>query len=196
MPRSLARTPANADPMRTLSATDSGLGSDASVPPPGETVLSFIAVSFCPRGALVSATARLVNDFCQVQFKDPDLCYRFRMAAHELAENVTKYAAGSRVSLRVDLLEALGRHRLRIKTKNMATAEHLREIEQRMIELKAAPSAMDLFDRLIRETAPLEGISGLGLVRIVAEGDLEVDYQIVGTELTLIAEGTVPRPPF
>lgn len=180
--------------MHTSAATYPGDSNPGAPPPVVETVLSFMSVSFCPAAALVSATARLVNDFCQAQFDDPDICYRFRMAAHELAENITKYSSSSRVSLEAELYVSNGQHRLRVRTRNVAEVARLREIEQRLLELKAAPDPMDLYDLLIRETAPIDGVSGLGLVRIRAEGELDIDYRIEGSELTIIVEGNVPAP--
>ena len=52
-----------------------------------------------------------------------------------------------------------------------------------------------LYDRMIEESAPLEGVSGLGLARIRAEGGLDFDYTIEGDELTLIVTAPVPEPP-
>jgi hypothetical protein len=98
------------------------------------------------------------------------------------------------VSLEVELCVSNGQHRLRVRTRNVAVPARLREIEQRLVELKAAPDPMDLYDLLIRQTAPIDGVSGLGLVRIRAEGELDIDYRIEGSELTLIVEGNVPPP--
>ncbi len=39
----------------------------------------------------------------------------------------------------------------------------------------------------------VEGVSGLGLARVRAEGGLDVDYKIEGNELTIIAHAPVER---
>lgn len=154
----------------------------------------FVCLSFCPSESLVSAISQLVNDFCQVGLRDLDISYRFRMAAHELAENITKYSTTSRVSLEVEFSEAAGVHMLSVRTRNETSPERLVEVERRLKELKAAPDPAELYDRMIEESAPLDGVSGLGLARIRAEGGLEFDYQISGNELTLVVQAPVPKP--
>lgn len=154
----------------------------------------FVRLSFCPSEQLVSAISQLVSDFCQMGLRDLDISYRFRMAAHELAENITKYSTTSRVSLEVELAEVAGVHMLSVKTRNETSPERLIEVEKRLKELKSAVDPVELYDRMIEETAPLEGVSGLGLARIRAEGGLDFDYEISGNELTLVVQTPVPKP--
>jgi hypothetical protein len=116
------------------------------------------------------------------------------MAAHELAENITKYSTGSRVSLEVELSETAGAHMLSVKTRNQTSPERLVEVEKRLSELKSTLDPVELYDRMIEATASLEGVSGLGLARIRAEGGLDFDYEINGNELTLIVQSAVPTP--
>jgi hypothetical protein len=116
------------------------------------------------------------------------------MAAHELAENITKYSTTARVSLEVELSETAGVHTLSVKTRNRASPERLVEVERRLKELKSTTDPLELYDRMIEATAPLEGVSGLGLARIRAEGGMDFDYKIDGNELTLIVQAAVPKP--
>lgn len=148
----------------------------------------FIRMNFHPDQSLVSAISRLVSDFSKVALCDADVSSRFYMAAHELAENMAKYSASPCVSLDLELVEAEGVPRLTMRTKNHIPPERLLELERRLSELQSAPDPVELYDRLIEETAPLKGVSGLGLARIRAEG-LELDYTIAGNELTLIVRG-------
>lgn len=163
--------------------------------PAGANVSLFIRLAFFPSEYLVSAVSRLVSDFCQIGLRDLDISSRFHMAAHELAENITKYSTTSRVSLEVELVEKDGRHTMSVRTKNHTSPERLVEVEKRLKELKATKDPVGLYDRMIEESAPLEGVSGLGLARIRAEGGLDFDYVIDGDELTLIVQGQVPKPP-
>lgn len=169
--------------------------SDATEQPTGDKNISlFICLSFFPSEYLVSAISQMVSDFCQIGLRDIDLSSRFRMAAHELAENITKYSTTSRVSLEVELSETSGVHMLSVKTRNQTSPERLVEVEKRLLELKMTTDPVKLYDRMIEETAPLEGVSGLGLARIRAEGGLDFDYKIEGTELTLVVQSAVPKP--
>ena len=153
----------------------------------------FLRLAFCPSPSLVSAISRLVSDFCRHGLHDLDISSRFHMAAHELAENMTKYSSTSAVSLEVELSEKAGGHLLTLRTKNHASPERLLEVEKRLVEICAAVDPAGLYDRLIEETAPLTGVSGLGLARIRAEG-LDFTYEINGDELTLIVQEPVVKP--
>src|SRR5690606_13514671 len=82
-----------------------------------------------------------------------------------------------------------------VRTRNRTSPERLAEVEKRLRELKTTKDPSALYDRMIEESAPLEGVSGLGLARIRAEGGLDFDYTIDGDELTLIVTAPVPTPP-
>jgi hypothetical protein len=169
--------------------------SDPRDPPVADKKIAlFICLSFFPSENLVSAISQLVNDFCQIGLRDLDISSRFHMAAHELAENITKYSTTARVSLEVELSETAGVHTLSVKTRNRASPERLVEVEKRLKELKSTTDPVELYDRMIEATAPLEGVSGLGLARIRAEGGMDFDYKIDGNELTLIVQAAVPKP--
>ena len=155
----------------------------------------FIRLSFFPSEYLVTAISQLVCDFCEIGFRDLDLSSRFHMAAHELAENITKYSTTSRVSLEVELAEVReGEHVLSIRTRNEAAPQQLAEVARRLDELKATQDPVELYDRMIEQSAPVDGMSGLGLARIKAEGGLDFDYEISGNELTVVVHGAVPKP--
>jgi len=158
-----------------------------------KNVSLFLRLAFCPSTPLVSAISRLVSDFCRQGLADLDISSRFHMAAHELAENMTKYSSGPAVSLEVELSEQAGEHLLTLRTRNHAAPERLREVSKRLAEIRSAVDPSKLYDRLIEESAPLEGVSGLGLARIRAEG-LEFDYAIRGDELTLIVQERFSKP--
>jgi hypothetical protein len=164
-------------------------------PSADKNVLLFISLAFFPSEFLVSAISQLVGDFCQIGLRDLDLSSRFHMAAHELAENITKYSTRARVTLEMELAETGGVHTLSVKTKNHTSPDRLLEVERRLQELKTTKDPVALYDRMIEETAPLEGVSGLGLARIRAEGGLDFDYFIDGDELTMVVQAPVPQPP-
>jgi hypothetical protein len=161
----------------------------------GKNVGLYICLSFFPNEYLVSAISQLVSDFCRIGLRDLDISSRFHMAAHELAENITKYSTASRVSLEVELSETGGVHTLSVRTRNQAAPERLEELEKRLEELKTTKDPVGLYDRMIEQSAPLEGVSGLGLARIRAEGGLDFDYRIQGNEVTLVVQSLVPKPP-
>jgi len=153
-----------------------------------------VTMSSFPGRNMVTAVSTLVSEFCRTLVSDKDIADRFHMAAQELAENLIKYSSGPEVSLKAELIASEGNAILQLMAKNHSTEAQLAAVEERLRELTAADDPVELYDRLIRETAQLEEGSGLGLARIRAEGELDVDYAIVGTELTISVRASVHPP--
>ncbi|WP_437739632.1 hypothetical protein WMF39_28360 [Sorangium sp. So ce1504] len=122
---------------------------------------------------------------------DESASSRFYMAAHELVENLIKYSSGPEVSIELALEEGEGARVLVIRARNEASPERLREVERRLSALRSASDPVKHYDELICETAMVEGVSGLGLARVRAEGGLDVDHTIEGSRLTIIAQAPV-----
>jgi hypothetical protein len=93
--------------------------------------------------------------------------------------------------MEVELLEGDGETTLRLSTRNRATPEYLRRAIELLTELKCAEDPLAYYDQLVRETAPKRGVSGLGLARIRAEGDLELYFAVEGDELRIWVEVAV-----
>ncbi|KYF52485.1 hypothetical protein [Sorangium sp. So ce854] len=160
---------------------------------PTQSASLFLCITFFPSERLATAVLRLVSSFCGAVLDDANVSSRFYMAAHELAENITKYSTGPRVSLELALEEDERSHIMKIRARNEASPERLREVEKRLLDLKTAADPLKHYDELITETAMVEGVSGLGLARVRAEGGLDVDYKIEGNELTIIAHAPLER---
>ena len=58
---------------------------------------------------------------------------------------------------------------------------------------ESAEDPVVYYDQLIAESAPRSGGSGLGLARIRAEGELDLDFAIDGNELTISARAPIAR---
>jgi hypothetical protein len=151
-----------------------------------------ISIAPPPHVALASAIAELVTAFCRLQLPDPDLAMRVHLAAHELAENLAKYAIGSPASLEVELVPCNGARALCIRTRNRAAPDRIADIEQRLETLIDSNDPHDHYDRLIAHAIERPGLSGLGLARIRAEADLALDYQVEGDEVTVVATAALP----
>lgn len=150
-----------------------------------------VSMSAFPSDRIVSAISRLILEFCRGLVDDPDVADRFYMAAQELAENLVKYSSGPQVSLAAELRTSDEGAVLELEAKNHSTPAQLAAVEKRLAELTTATDPVEFYDRLIRESAPLEEVSGLGLARIRAEGELEVDYSIHDSQLTISVRASV-----
>jgi len=144
-----------------------------------------------PSDRVVGAVSRLVYEFCRALIHDQDMADRFYMAAQELAENLVKYSSGSEVSLAAELLGMEGDAVLQLRAQNRSTPDQLRAVEAQLKELAHASDPVELYDRLIRESAPHPDRSGLGLARIRAEAEFDLDYEIDGDQLTICVRASV-----
>lgn len=122
---------------------------------------------------------------------DRDTTSRLHMAAHELVENVLKYGSTPEVGLEFELERRNDGQIVRLRTRNTAAPEQLDEVTRRVTELRAAPDPVAYYDRLIRSTAPMIGVSGLGLARIRAEAGLDVDCSVEGREVSIVVQTTM-----
>jgi len=140
---------------------------------------------------VVAALSTLVSEFCRGLISDPSMISRFHMAAQELAENLIKYSVGHDLKLDAALMGPRDNAILRLRATNRSSPAQLDQVERRLAALVKASDATAHYDRLIRETVPCETGSGLGLARLRAEGELNVDYSISGDQLTISVHAAV-----
>lgn len=151
---------------------------------------AFVTMTPSPPSAFVQNTISWLTEFSQLTVRDLDTASRVRIAVAELTENVVKY--GQRQGARVDVaLEQ--RHAglfLIVETTNSAPERHIERAVELLTEIRDSADPIAFYDQLILTVAPTRevGVSGLGLARIRAEGELSVDYRLAGDVLTIIAE--------
>ena len=135
--------------------------------------------------------ANWLIDFCQMTIGDRETTSRLHMAAHELVENVLKYGSTPEVGLEFELERGDENSIVRLRTRNTAAPEQPEEVTRRVMELRAAVDPIAYYDQLIRATAPMVGMSGLGLARIRAEAGLDVDCSVSGREVSIVVQATM-----
>ena len=169
--------------------------SDGGVPDRKAMASAAVFLAFEPSAAFMQRVIRWLTDFCQLTLADLEMVARLRLAVSELVENVVKYGMQPNVSVEVALIERDGAALLRLGTRNRASPQYLERAVELLTELKNAPDPIAYYDSLVRESAPRLGMSGLGLARIRAEGDLELDFKVEGDELSIWVEAPVDKPP-
>lgn len=112
---------------------------------------------------------------------------RVHMVAQELAENVLKYSTDGETHLELVLDSGPQGRLVRLTARNRTSSEKVEEVQRRVEELQHARDPVEVYDRLIRETAPRRGVSGLGLARISAEGGFCVTCSLNDGELVVVA---------
>jgi hypothetical protein len=150
-----------------------------------------LTLSFEPLAEQIASLRNAVSDLCSPHVADADELSRVLLAAHELLENIVKYSSGGMAEFHFALERASGALRARLRTKNRAEPERLSDTRTRLDALAAARDPVAHYDEMIRESAGRRDGSGLGLARILAESEMNLDYQIEHGVLIITAEVAV-----
>ena len=158
--------------------------------------LGFCEISFEKRPELVSIVRRFVTDFYDRTLGDPDAISRLALATHELLENAVKYSRDGRAKVRIEvsgLGDRCDRARVRIRTRNRATAEDAEHIRRTIDEMMSMDPDV-YYLSLMRRNVSLAG-SGLGLARIHAEAEMAMSVRCAKNGIiTVSAETEVSLP--
>lgn len=141
-------------------------------------------LNFRPNVDLISSTRRFVNELMDSMISNPDASSRVALTIHELLENTLKYSTDGEARLDVSVQRLEGRAVVEVSASNRATPEQLHELQQRIDELREVADPMGLYVSMMVDSARRDG-SGLGLVRIRVEGEMEVTYAIDGDRITI-----------
>lgn len=137
-------------------------------------------ISFSPSAELIGPVRRFIIDFYDRVLENQDLTSRMAVAAHELLENAVKYSmdAHSRISVAVSL-DPSGKREVIIRTWNRSTPSNVEIVRGLISSMTAAadPSA-HYHDMMMKAAQANDDSSGLGLGRILAEGEMKLSCDV------------------
>ena len=136
----------------------------------------------------VDRVARFVTEICRTYISDADALSRLQLAAYELMENVVKYTSKGDGEFQLQIDAGEGTCRVVLQTQNMADNTHRLDLETRMTRLSSADDPLSHYDSEIAASAQRPFGSGLGLVRIRAEGEMVMDFSIDGDKVVVRVE--------
>lgn len=122
---------------------------------------------------------------------DDNAEFLITLAAHELVENIIKYGASGPRRLTVQLDSR--KREVRVVTANEATPAQIVRLRSKMDRICDTTDPEHLYDQFIAESADTEE-SGLGLIRIRAEADMDLSYEVVGQTVRIQATMRLPEP--
>ncbi len=149
---------------------------------------TFLRLEGAPSVPMIAATREYVRSLYDSWLGNPDLSERVAMVAHELLENLGKYATGEPRELETELARRDGRCYVRIRTTNSAASEQIAVLRDVVDELRASTDPLETYRRFVTRSSKSSVGSCLGLARIHAEANMSVSYSIAGSEVTIIAE--------
>jgi hypothetical protein len=147
-----------------------------------------ISLTFRPQIALINSTREYVAGLYTDITRNADLPSRIALTAHELLENVFKYSTDGVAVVDIRVVRGARGDTVRLTIRNRSEANRIADLRQRIGQLQASDSPHALYYSLLDSIVPDSEVSGLGLARICAEGEMKLAYEIKGDEVTVIAE--------
>jgi hypothetical protein len=154
-----------------------GKGADAGTDE-GDTQL-VLGLSVLPAPELISPVRRFVAAALRSLLRDDDLAYRMELASHELLDNATKYGLPRLVHLRITREIWQGRTALKLTLDNESDPSNIGRLERLVTAMVRATDPMGHYLELMKHDQQ-RGTLALGLARVRAEGELDVDLSVQG----------------
>jgi two-component sensor histidine kinase len=150
-------------------------------------------LSLEPNPRMVSVVRRFVEEAFERATMDPDLIFRVAMTSHELLENASKYAVGGAATLRASLQPQESGLRIEVALTNETTSAHIERLRDRIGVLRGSKDPVRQYQALMRLNLEARDESGLGLARIRAEGEMNLELQVQDETVTIVASADVGR---
>jgi hypothetical protein len=148
-------------------------------------------MTFRPSVELVSTVRRFVCDFYGSALHDADATWRVALATHELLENAVKYSTDGVTSLSISLDPGEAASVISIRLANRANAENIATLTAIFEEMRTFCDPFDHYQAVIAKSAKRKEGSGLGLVRVRAEGEMTMSHTIEDDQVTILAQTQV-----
>lgn len=160
-----------------------------SVDPSSASTVLFLRMQ--PSWRVVDEIRRFVQTFCASACPGAAREEQLALAAHELFQNAIANAASPDVELRLEVDRA--GDRVCVSVSNLACAEQIELLLDRMDQLAAHANPLDGYVAAMREDPGSRG--GLGLARIRFEAALDLAVEVEGDRVTVRAAGPLVAPP-
>ena len=158
-------------------------------PPPRTIASTSVHWATPPPASLASQTREFLSNLYG-ELLDLDEVDCIAMTAHELLENVAEYSAEGASRIDVLLEDDNGRTQVRVRTCNSAPPDRLDELQRLVDRIRSTPDPLAVYDELIAGSPFRQG-SGLGLARIRAEADMQLECTVHGCIVTIVAQRLV-----
>jgi anti-sigma regulatory factor (Ser/Thr protein kinase) len=160
-----------------------------------KTTPASMRLEFMPSTLLISVVRKFVSEFYERLISDADAVSRVALATHELLENTVKYSTDGHASIAIDVEERDGREIVRIRTRNPTSPEHIAEAVKLVSALRSADDRFEFYQLQMQRTARRPDGSGLGLVRVCVEGEMDLRWCIEGSLFEILAETDIRKLP-
>jgi len=148
-------------------------------------------LTFRPNVELISIVRRFVSDFYERMITDADTVSRMALATHELLENAVKYASDGVTFLSITFEPGDVTSTVSIRLVNRANPEHIAAVATIFEEMSRHDDPFAHYQVAMARSAKRKVGSGLGLVRVRAEGEMTMSHSIEDDRVTILAQTTI-----
>ncbi len=135
---------------------------------------------------------RMVGEWvAEVLSGDDEDGWRAEMASHELLERVLHRATDGTARLSISVVSDGEYRRIIVSSHSRATHQQVAELTRAVADVRGAPDRLAYYQDLLRRSVAREDDAALGLARIAAEAEMELDSFAYREELTVVAHTTV-----
>lgn len=140
-----------------------------------------------PTVGIITAVRHSVSKIFERVLADPDASARLALATHELLENALRHSTNGETQLHIGV--DAPKSEVWIETRNKADAAQIEKLQKRASRI-ANRDPDTVYLEAMNEAALSAEVGGLGLVRIRAEGGMNLDVRAEGDMVHVIAKTT------
>jgi anti-sigma regulatory factor (Ser/Thr protein kinase) len=147
-----------------------------------------IDLAFSPVDDKITLVRRFVEQFSEKIIGDEDAAARIAMTAHELLENAAKYSTDGVARLTIHVEHRADRDDVQVILINHGRAEAIQELKAIFDEMSKFTSSFSFYQSLMTRTGKRRAGSGLGLGRIMVEGEMRLSLELRNEEVVIRAQ--------
>ena len=150
----------------------------------------YVSLRFRPLWVYIEGIREFCAQYCQVTFGNPELVERFRIVSHEALENAVRLSADAdNDEVTVELFSD-GRSVVMSVT-NSASRKDAGVLKQELEVVYQKSPSQSYSDAIGRALATPDGSTRLGLARMRAEGQVDLELKQDGGRIQLVARATL-----
>jgi hypothetical protein len=154
----------------------------------GDAAILFLRMQ--PSWVVVDDIRRFVQTFCANACPWAERDEQLGIATHELVQNAICNAATPDIEVKLEV--DTGKERIRVAVTNVARADQIDVLRDRMQRAQANPDPLEAYVAALREAPDSKG--GIGLARIRYEAALDLVLEVDGERVTVLAQGPLASP--